>query len=269
MRKKLIISLFLLFSWSAAVAQLNVTPAEVRDIGVTEMLGDKVPMDITFRDEDGDVVTLGDYLAKGKPIILTPIYFECPSLCNLILNGVTEGLSELNWQIGDQFEVITFSINPEETPELASDKKKSYLRLLGKPEAADGWHFLTMEESEITRLTDAIGFHFKWSEEAQEYLHGSAIMFISPDGTITRYLYGVYYPELALRNALFDAAEGRIGSVMERVMLYCFTYDPDSRSYVPYAVNIMKIGGLLTVSFLGIFLGLLRFRKGSKNINSK
>lgn len=260
MRFSFIILFSLILSINASAQVLN-TPPELRDVGITEKLGDRIPGDITFFNENGEEVTISDFLSAGKPLIITPIYFECPMLCNLILNGVTYGLRDLNWQIGDQFEVLTFSIDPDETPELASQNKESYLRLLGKPEAADGWHFLTATQENVDRMADAIGFNFKWSDEAQEFLHGSAIMFVSPDGTITRYLYGIDYTELALRNALFDAANGRIGSTLERVMLFCYTFDPNSRSYVPNAMNIMKVGGLLTMSFLGIFLGLLWFRK--------
>ena len=225
-------------------------------------------MDVEFINEIGDTVTLGDFFTTGKPVIITPIYFECPMLCNLIINGLTDGLKELTWQPGNEFEIVTFSIDPSETHELAAEKKASYIRLLGKPEAADGWHFLATDQENIDRMTAALGFRFKWSDEAQEFLHGSAIMFISPDGTITRYLYGIEYPSLNLRNALYDAAEGKIGSVVERAMLYCYSYDPDSRSYVANAVNIMKLGGLLTLMGLSIFLGLLWFRKNpSATIN--
>lgn len=267
MLKFLIIAL--LFFPVTSVAQFNELPPELREIGIDENLGQVVPHDIELINENGEIVTIGEYLQKGKPLIITPIYFECPMLCNLILNGLTEGLQQLNWQVGDQFEILTFSFNPEESSQLASDKKKSYLRLLGKPEVADGWHFNTASQENIDRLTEAMGFRYKWSDEAQEFLHGSALVFVSPNGTITRYLYGVTYTELSLRNALFDAAEGRIGSVLERVMLFCYTYDPDSRSYVANAINIMKIGGLLTMTFLSIFLGLLWFRnKSVKTINA-
>ena len=256
----LLLPIFLLF-FSNSFAQVRNAPAELRDVGIDEKLGDRIPGDITFFNEEGQPVTFEDLLASGKPLIITPIYFECPMLCNLILNGVTYGLRDLNWQIGNQFEVLTFSIDPDETHILASENKQSYLRLLGKPEAADGWHFFTADQQNIDRMTDALGFNFKWSDEAQEFLHGSAIMFVSPQGVITRYLYGIDYTELSLRNALFDAANGRIGTTLERVMLFCFTFDPDSRSYVPNALRIMKVGGLLTMTFLGIFLGLLWFRK--------
>ncbi|MCC5925113.1 MAG: SCO family protein [Bacteroidetes bacterium] len=257
----IILFIILFFISANSFSQVLTPPAELNEIGIEERLGDRIPGDISFFNEQGEVVTMSDLLSNGKPLIVTPIYFECPMLCNLILNGVTYGLRDLNWQIGDQFEVVTFSIDPDETPELARENKESYLRLLGKPEAADGWHFLTADEENITRMTDALGFNFKWSDEAQEFLHGSAIMFVSPQGVITRYLYGIDYSELSLRNALFDAADGRIGATFERVLLYCFTFDPNSRSYVPNAMRIMKVGGLITMTFLGIFLGLLWFRK--------
>jgi len=245
----------------ALYAQPVTPPAELNDVGITEKLGDTLPGDIQLVNSMGETVTVDELLSSGKPLIFTPIYYECPMLCNLILNGVTYGLRDLQWQIGDRFEVVTFSIDSAETPELARDNKESYLRLLGKPEAADGWHFMTADQQNIDRLTDALGFEFVWSDEAQGFLHGSAIMFVSPNGMITRYLYGIEYMELSLRNALFDAAEGKIGTTLERVMLFCYTFDPDSRSYVPNALNIMKVGGLLTMTFLGIFLGLLWFRK--------
>jgi protein SCO1/2 len=259
---------FFLALTTSSLAQVSDLPPELRDVGIEERLGDKVPFDVTFTNENGEQVKLGDFFNSGKPVIITPIYYECPMLCNLIINGLTDGLKELNWQPGNQFEIVTFSIDPNEGHELAAMKKESYINLLGNQEAASGWHFLTTDQQNIDRMTETLGFKFKWSEEAQEFLHGSAIMFVSPDGQITRYLYGIEYPQLSLRNALFDAAEGKIGTVMDKVVLYCYTYDPDSRSYVASAVNIMKLGGLVTLTGLSIFLGLLWFRKNtSKTTN--
>ena len=189
---------------------------------------------------------------RGKPLIFTPIYYECPMLCNLILNGVTYGLRDLQWQIGDRFEVVTFSIDSAETPELARDNKESYLRLLGKPEAADGWHFMTADQQNIDRLTDCAGFlSSSGVMRPRSSLHGSAIMFVSPNGMITRYLYGIEYTELSLRNALFDAAEGKIGTTLERVMLFCYTFDPDSRSYVPNALKYYESRRVTYDDFFG------------------
>lgn len=269
MIKKVTLLLSICIYAVSGIAQFNELPPELRDVGIVEKLGDRVPSDVVFTNEFGELVTMSDFLATGKPLIITPIYYECPMLCNLIINGLTDGLKELGWKVGDEFEIVTFSIDPEESHELAASKKASYIRLLGNPDAADGWHFLTADQQNIDRMTDALGFNFKWSDEAQEFIHGSSIIFVSPNGTITRYLYGIEYTQLSLRNALFDAAEGRIGSVVDRVMLFCYTYDPDSRSYVANAINIMKIGGVLTLSFLSIFLGILWFRNNaSKTINA-
>lgn len=267
--KRFTLHIILLFAVQFPLyAQFNELPAELRDVGIVENLGDRIPGDIQFINEQGDTVLVEDFLASGKPLIITPIYFECPMLCNLIINGLTDGMKQLTWQPGKEFEVLTFSIDPNENHVLAAEKKASYLRLLGNPDAASGWHFLTTDQHNIDRMTQALGFNFKWSDEAQEFLHGSSIMFVSPNGTITRYLYGIDYTPLNLRNALFDAAEGKIGSSIERVILYCYTFDPNSRSYVANAVNIMKLGGLITLISLSIFLGLLWFRKNTSKTNN-
>jgi protein SCO1/2 len=269
MIKKVTLLLSICLYAVSGMAQFNELPPELRDVGIVEKLGDRIPSDVIFTNELGETVTMADFLASGKPLIITPIYYECPMLCNLIINGLTDGLKQLGWKVGDEFEIVTFSIDPDESYELAASKKAGYIRLLGNPDAAKGWHFLTADQENINKITDALGFNFKWSDQAQEFLHGSSIMFVSPNGIITRYLYGIEYTQLSLRNALFDAAEGRIGSVVDRVMLFCYTYDPDSRSYVANAINIMKIGGVLTLSFLSIFLGILWFRhNASKTINA-
>lgn len=246
---------------AVAVDRIQQNADMLREIGVVEKLGDYIPLDLTFVNEKGEEVTLQSYFEKGKPVLLNLIYFECPSICSLILNGVADGLKDLRWTPGREFQVITVSIDHEEDHILAAQQKEAYIEALGRPEVADGWHFLTGEEDQIRALADAVGFNFKWSEEAQEYLHGSAIMFLSPEGRISRYLGGVMYSELNIRNALFDAADGRVGSAMERIMLYCFTFDPDSGSYAPVAVRIMKVGGAAILLVLGLFIGIFLFKE--------
>lgn len=257
-------------SWSVAVlcawpltvhAQLNTLPAELRDIGVTERLAESVPLDLVMADETGAAVTLGTYFASGRPVILVPVYYGCPMLCGLILNGVSDAMRQLTWKPGRDYTVVTFSFDPSEGPDLAVAKKRRYIEPFGEPSVADGWHFLTGDSAAVATLTKAIGFGFKWNEESQEFMHTASIVFISPNGRISRYLYGAQFSELDMRNALFDAADGKIGSVIDRAILFCYTYDPDSRSYVPYAMNIMKLGGLLTLLILGSFLGILWYRE--------
>ncbi|MFN2374820.1 MAG: SCO family protein [Cyclonatronaceae bacterium] len=260
----LISAVILLGSASAGFSQTNQLPEALSDVGITEKLGDYIPADVQLTNQDGELVLLGDYLNGGKPFILNLVYYECPSMCNFIMNSLTDTMKELRWTAGKEFDVLTVSMAYDETWELAKENKTAYVNFLNREGAADGWHFFVGEKSEVKRLTDAVGFYYKWDEKSQEYLHASAIIFLSPDGMVSRYLYGMDYHELDVRNALFDAAEGKIGSTLERVLLFCYTYDPDSGSYVPYAMNIMKVGGVITVIGLGLFIGIFWIRERKK-----
>ncbi len=263
-----IVAVFFIFD--AASAQVNQgAPAIVEDIGVDEKLGEKIPLNLRFANSEGDSVSIGELIEDGKPVLLNPLYYECPVLCGLVLDAVYNVVSDLAWSPGQDYTIISFSIDPEETPELAARTKDQYLTSLNRPGAEDGWHFLTGQEEAISKLTDAVGFRFKYHEQTGEYLHLASIMMISPDGVITRYLYGAAFREFDLRNALNEAADGTIGSTLERVMFYCFTYDPSSQSYVPIAMNIMKLGGLATVIFLGIFLSVFWRRERSSSQSPK
>lgn len=257
------------FFCDSAYAQVNQgSPAILEEIGVDEKLGDQIPMDLTFYTSDGETVLLSDLMQEEKPVLLNPLYYECPVLCGLVLDAVYNVVNELSWSPGNQYTIISFSIDPKETPEIAARSKENYLSSLDRDGAENGWHFLTGPEESIQKLTEAIGFRYKYDEQTGEYLHLASIMMISPDGTITRYLYGATFKEFDLRNALFEAAEGTIGSTLDRVLFYCFTYDPASQSYVPVALNIMKLGGLATVIFLGIFLSVFwRREQGSTQSN--
>lgn len=240
-----------------AEAQLNQgKPAVLEEVGIDEKLGDKVPLDASFTDSKGKTVTIGELMEPGKPVLLNPLYYECPMLCNIIVEGVFEVVEELKWTPGADYTIISFSIDPDEDDSLAATSKERYLTDLNRPGASDGWHFLTGSEDQIQKLTEAVGFRYKKEERTGEYIHPASIMFISPEGVISRYLYGAEFSEFDLRNALYETADGNIGSSVDRAVLYCFTYDPASQSYVPVAINIMKLGGLATVIFLGIFLGL-------------
>ncbi|MEX0680221.1 MAG: SCO family protein [Balneolales bacterium] len=248
----------LLTGWmyNTANAQQDNSPVDLENVGVTEKLGEYVSGDIKLYNENGEEVALEQYLNNGRPLILAMVYYECPMLCNLILQGLAKGASELSWQPGKEFDILTVSFNPDETPELARSQKEGYLEMLGNPDAKSGWHFMTGEEEQVRRLGDQVGFYYQWNEQNREYVHGSTLIFLSEEGKISRYLHGIDYPELMLRNALYDAADGKIGSSFDRVVLYCYQYDSKSGSYVPVAVNIMKLGGLLTLLLLGTFLGI-------------
>ncbi|MEX2602168.1 MAG: SCO family protein [Balneolaceae bacterium] len=258
--------LFLALLPADSYGQLNrAKPELLEQVGVDEHLGEKIPLDVQFATSEGDTVTIGELMAEGKPVLLNALYYDCPLLCGMILEGVFDVVQELAWTPGRDYTILSFSIDPEEKSPLAAENKAFYLDELNRPEAADGWHFLTGREEQIRRVTEAAGFRYTYDEQTGEYIHPAAIMFLSPDGTITRYLYGIEFSEFDLRNALYEAAEGRIGSTMERMVLYCFTYDPYSQSYVPVAINIMKLGGLATLVILGIFLGLFWMKEKRSN----
>lgn len=235
-------------------------PALLDDVGVEEKLGDAIPLNTRFATSEGDSVTIGELIDDGKPVLLNPLYYECPTLCGLVLDAVFNVVQELKWNPGDDYTIISFSIDHDEDHTLAADAKRDVLNDLDRSGAGDGWHFLTGNESSIKKLTDAVGFRFSYDERTDEYMHMASIMLISPEGIITRYLYGLNMREFDLRNALYEAADGQIGSTIDKAVLYCFSYDPSSQSYVPVAINIMKLGGLVTMLILGIFLTILWLR---------
>jgi protein SCO1/2 len=234
----------------------NRTPQEL-NVEIVEHLGEKIPTSLTFKDEQGQEVALSQYFGKGKPVLLNLVYFNCPMLCNMVLNGALEGLRELAWVPGEEFEVVTVSISPRETPELALAKKKNYLEQLGIEGAEKGWHFLTGDQDNIKALADAIGFGYRYDPSSQDYAHGAAIFFLADDATITRYLYGITFPAKQIRLALTEAGRGQVGSVMDRILLRCFMYEPSHKKYGFYIWGAMRLGGVLTVIILGGFLLLL------------
>lgn len=230
------------------------TIPELHDVDLEQRLGDTIPLDLVFLDEDGQEVRLGDYFDGTRPVLLTMTYHNCPMLCSLILDGLTKTLYDFAWTPGDQYEILSVSFAANETPEDAARQKARYIDLIDRPEAAEGWHFLTGDEESIAALTDAIGFKFKWMPDIQEYAHPAVLTFLSGDGRISRYLFGLEFPQRHVRNALVEASEGKIGTTLDQVILYCFQFDPNANSYVLHAVNLMKLGGLLTVLVIGSFL---------------
>ena len=236
-------------------------PEVLEEVGVTEHLDAKLPLDLEFRNEDGDWVELGSFFDGERPVILTLNYYKCPMLCGLMLNGVVDGLEAMDWTPGEEFQMVTVSINPLETPELARAKKQNYLKRLDRPAAAGGWHFMTGRELEINRLAETVGFSYTYDPVSKEYAHAAAIMICTPDGRVARYLYGIEYPAKRLKFGLLEAAEGSIGTTLDQLILYCYHYDPTNRRYTPVAMNIMRVGGGATALILGIALGGMWFRE--------
>lgn len=225
--------------------------SELEGVGITEHLDEQIPLDLMFVDENGENVVLGQYFDGEKPIILTLNYYKCPMLCSLTLNGLVSGLEEMEWTLGDKFDVVTLSINPEEKAPLAKKNKEGYLGHYDRKGAEDGWHFLTGEQDNITKLADAIGFGYVFDEQTGEFLHTASIMFITPDGRISKYMNDVQFRGQDLRFALIEASEGRIGTTLDRLLLFnCFQYDPDRNSYSPSAWKLMRTGAVLMLVVL-------------------
>ncbi len=242
-------------------------PPEMAGIDVQEHLGTRIPLDAEFTNDAGQRVKLGDYFHQGKPVILTLAYYNCPMLCTLVLNGIAGAAKQLDWKPGQEFQMLTVSIDPAETSQLAAAKKKSYLDFLEKSGAGDGWRFFVGDSSQSKKLARALGFKYYYVEERKEFAHPAVVFILTEDGTISRYLYGIQFKERDVRLALLEASEGKIGTTVDRLILYCFHYDPQAKGYVVMASNVMKIGGLLTIAVLGIFLAILwsRDRKNEKN----
>ncbi|SHE94308.1 protein SCO1/2 [Fodinibius roseus] len=255
-----IVLLSLLLQPANSVAQLNrQKPENIENVGVTERLGEKIPLDLTFASAKGDSVSLQELFEDNKPVLLNPVYYECPQLCSMIKEAIFQGVKDLQWSPGSDYNIITFSFDHEEGHKLAAENKQRFLNKLDRKGAENGWHFLSGNKENIKKLTGAVGFDYNKLENGQ-YAHGAAIMFLSPNGTITRYLYGLKFDEFNMRNALYEAADGEIGSTAEQVLLYCYQYDADSNSYAPVAWRIMKLGGFATMIILGIFLGFMWLR---------
>ncbi|MBX3248792.1 MAG: SCO family protein [Myxococcales bacterium] len=224
-------------------------------IGVDERLDQQMPRDAAFRDHEGRPVTLGDYLDGERPVLLTFAYHSCPSLCSLVLEATRNVAKEQQWTPGREYQMVTISIDPRDTPEKAAEKRRESLAQLGR-EGAD-WHFLVGDEEAIRRVTVAAGYRYFYDEVEDQYAHAAVAMFLTPSGKLARYIYGLRFDPSDVRLALLEASQGRSISAGERILLYCYTYDQERQGYVLFASNVMKLGGLATMLFLGTFLFIL------------
>ena len=229
----------------------NVLPTMLEGVGVDEHLGRQIDLNLTFIAENGYPVALREYFNKGRPVILNLIYYSCPMLCNLILNAETATLREIPWTPGKEFEVVTISIDPNESFDLARKKKAVYLGSYNRP--APGWHFLCDHEGNAKRLAELIGFHYRYDEHQQQFAHASAIFVLTPSGTMSRYLYRMPYKARDVRLALAEASENKISMTIDKVLLFCFHYDPQAGSYTLFATNVMRLGGVLTVLIMAFY----------------
>jgi protein SCO1 len=230
-------------------------PADLVNVGIEEHLGANIPLDAVFLDEDGKEVRISSYFHPGRPVLLNFAYYECPMLCTMVLNGMVKGIKKMAWMPGKEFEVVTISIDPGEGPKLAADKKATHIAALGKPEAAQGWHFLTGKEADIRRVTDAIGFKYQYNPISDEFAHVAGVYTLSPEGKICRYLYGIDYRSKDLRLALLDASEGRSLSIGDKIIMFCYRYDANAKGYVLFARNFMRGGGYLFMAGFILLMG--------------
>jgi protein SCO1/2 len=229
------------------------TPGILQEIGFDQRLGEPLPLDAHFRDETGKDVRLGDYFGK-RPVVLSLVYYQCPMLCTLSLNGLSGALKVLSFVPGQEFEVVTVSFDPREGPVLAAAKKKAYMSRYKRPGAAGGWHFLTGDKPAIDRLTRAVGFRYVWDDETRQFAHPAGILVATPEGRISHYLFGVEYSPKDLRLALVASGEGQIGNVVDEVLLYCYRYDPLTGRYSAQVMRVVRLAGLATVLLLGGFI---------------
>ena len=235
---------------AADVPASSKLPPLLRDVGIDQKLNSQVPLDLVFRDESGNEVTLGQYFGQ-KPVVLVLAYYDCPMLCTIVLNGVLHSVKELKYNIGREFEVVTVSFDPTEKPSLAAAKKAIYVGLYDRPNAGAGWHFLTGDEPSIRQLTQAVGFRYNYDAQTKQYFHATGIMVLTPDGHLARYFYGIQYPSGNLRLGLVEASQGKIGSPVDQVLLYCSQYDPATGKYSVIVSHVLKIAALATVLSLG------------------
>ncbi len=235
-------------------------PPEVKQVDIVEKLGGSLPLDLAFTDDQGRPVTLREYFDGRHPVVLQLGYYKCPMLCNLVLNELVKGMKGLEWSPGEEFRVVSVSVNPLENAELASLKKRNYLLEYERPETAAGWHFLTGPAEHSKAVADSVGFGYQYVPETGEYAHAAVIIICSPDGRVMRYLYGVKFEPSALKLGLLEASEGRIGTTLDRFILWCHVYDPNARGYVLFALRVMKLGGAVTLAAVAGGLALLWIR---------
>lgn len=258
----------LIFSSATYAQAVQNDPPQLRGIDVEERLGSTIPLDLEFTNDAGERVKLGQYFHQGKPIIIVLAYYNCPMLCTLVLNAVAESVKQLAWTPGTEFQMLTVSIDPLETSDLAAAKKRNYLKYLDKHGAEDGWRFFVGEETPIRSLANALGFKYFYDEERKEFAHPAVAFILGEDGKISRYLYGIQFKERDMRLALVEASEGKVGNTIDRLLLYCYHYDPQAKSYVVFATNVMKIGGLFTMLVLGAFVTILWRRESHRKDQS-
>jgi protein SCO1/2 len=231
----------------------NLKPDELVDVTFRQRLDERLPLDVAFKDEYGRDVTLGKYFDSGRPVILAFVYFQCPMLCSQVMNGISSSLRALPFTAGQEFDVVLVSFDPRDDPAAALEKKRTHLEYWKSEGQSGAWHLLTGTEASIERLTQAAGFSYKWDSVTGQFAHASGILVVTPDGTLSRYFYGVEFSPKELRLALVESGQGRVGKLVDELLLYCYHYDPTTGRYGAAVMNLVRLGGILTLGAMAAF----------------
>jgi protein SCO1 len=243
----------------------GVTPVALEDVRVEERLGAAVPQDAVLTDWRGRPYRLGQAFDGRKPVVLALVYYDCPMLCGLMLSGLAKAMRQNGLELGQDYQAVVLSFDPAERPGLAAERRRGYLQSMGRADAGEDWPFLVGSEETSRRVSDAVGFHYKYDQVTGEWAHPAALFVLTPDGRVSRYLYGIEYPPKDFRLSVVEAASGKVGTSFDRLLLTCYRYDPAARRYEPYVFGFLRIGGLITLLLLGGLIGRLSWRERTRN----
>ena len=245
-------------------------PETLKAVGIEQRLGDKLPLDVELKDEDGKTVKLGTYFNNGRPVILTLVYYECPMLCNQVLNGLTGSLKGMSLDAGKDFDVVALSFDARENdkPDLAKNKRASYIERYGRPGTEKGWHFLTGTQEAIDKVTSSAGFNYKWDEKSNQFAHAAGIMITTPDGTLSRYFYGIDYAPKDVKFGLMESSGNKVGNPAEQLLLYCYHYDPATGRYGLAILRVMRLAAIATMLGMGAMIFVF-WRRNKRKGNSE
>lgn len=238
------------------VAPSESGPPAIQGVDIEERLGERIPLDAAFTGADGQPVKLRELFGKGRPVVMSLVYYNCPMLCGLVLGGMARSMRESGLELGKDYDAVTVSFDPRETSKLAAERQRGYLQAVGHPDRPERWAFLTGQEPEIKALTGAVGFRYAYDEQTKQYAHAAAIFVLTADGKVSRYLYGIDFPSRDLRLAVVEAGEGRVGTSFDKLLLTCYRYDAASRTYEPYIVGFVRIAALTVFAGLASILAV-------------
>jgi len=251
--------------YDPTISEANGIPEPLKKVGIEQRLGEQLPLDAEFRDENGKTVKLGEYFNSGRPVIVAFVYFECPMLCNQVLNGLTGSLKGISFDAGKDFDVVAISFDAREydSTEIARNKKLGYMERYGRPGTEKGWHFLTGRQESIDKVTSAAGFSYEWDEKTNQFAHAAAVIVTTPDGKLSRYHYGIDYAPRDLKFSLMESGNSRVGNPAEQLLLYCYHYDPASGKYGLAILNVIRLGGIATLVGMGL-MAVFFWRRNKK-----